>query len=169
MFMSRTRQENSKKRKTIIKERERKKTREFEQNKCLNYKWNSLSVCFPCGLGSFPGKNSFDCMQRVQVEWKIHKSNAKEPKTGTERGRGGGVEFSSFCSGSIIVINMFNLWNPKCVHGKYEKELEDNGNCCIFLFTFLSWVKDDAPCGLNLYVWYIISYSMTDFLHVKLI
>lgn len=49
-----------------------------------------LSVCFPCGLGSFPGKNSFDCMQRVQVEWKIHKSNVKEPKTGAERKRRGG-------------------------------------------------------------------------------
>lgn len=37
------------------------------------------------------------------------------------RGCGGeakGVEFTSYCSGSIIVINMFNLWNPKCLQRK---------------------------------------------------
>lgn len=56
---------------------------------------------------------------------RLHASRGKWSEKSISRRTREGVEFSSFYSGSIIVINMFNMRKP-------QRERENKGNCCIF-------------------------------------
>lgn len=78
-------------------------------------------MCFPCGfgyglVGKFPREKLF----------RLHASRGKWSEKSISRRRRRtreGVEFSSFYSGSIIVINMFNMRKPQRERERKTKEI----------------------------------------------